>query len=637
MISAGCRSLVRPGSGAAALLSGGIALGLVLLAGAVAAQPPAGDAPDPARSAAINMVLQTVTAPEAGSRSVDAQTAFHNGRLAERSGSVSAARGFFEDAARIDPTFAEPHFALAGTWLPFRIDRALHHATEGVQTSWKTFRGQHRLAMNAALVLLLILCFTLVATATLTVVRGLGYLQHPIFEVIRRRLPVPAAAVAAWILVAQPLLWGIGLFLLVTIGLGLLWHYQNAGERKLAIAVLSLAVVVPVSFHYLTRMASPLDPRSTAYLLSTATETPDQPGLGEALARAIAADDADPNPHMALGLVHEKAGHLGPAEEQYRLALDRHGEEGRIRNNLGNIDVRTGRIEQAIDEYQQAVKAAPLLAAPHFNLSRLYARRLQFDLADEEMRKASRLDFEVMRAALTATNQGPLELLSLGLSPAELWQATWNGPPTFHLGIPRSLGWLYGGSVGWLPLLTAILFAASYVGGRALFRFLPTYSCANCHTVVCRKCLRRIRRKAYCAHCGDTILSMQTSEFTRMLLERRLKEEFWGLRFGRFALKLLIPGWEAVRRGRPLVGLAIVGAFVTFAVWSITGGLPVPPVPALLDFGHASRWLSLIVGLLVLYALSGVLFRILPEPESSLLGTEVPLAPGRSDDLDRAA
>lgn len=576
-------------------------------------------------------------AAEPVARSVEAQVAYRNGRLAEKRGQVEVARRHYAEAMRLEPGFPDPWFATAETWFPLRPDLALGNVVDGFKAAWRSFRGQNRLVLNVGLLLLAILTWTIIGTAALITVRGLRHFQHPIYEVIHRRLPAAAAMLAAWILVGQPILWGIGVYLLLVLGAGHLWFYLNRGERLVAGAVVALSLVVPMAFQGLSRVAAPLHPDSAPYLLSAASETPDQPGLRDALHRAAKANPNDPSPHMALGLVLEASGDIAGAEREYRRALEARGDSGRLRNNIGNILTRSGRFDEAVTEYQSASAAAPELAAPHYNLSLLYARRLQFDLADASMKRASALDFEGVRALTAGRTPDKADLMSLGLSPADLWAATLATPPAFRLGIPKSLGWLYAGPMGLLPFLSVLLFGIGIVVGRSLHRFLPTYSCANCNAIVCRKCLRRIRRRAYCSSCGDTILSMQTSEFTRMLLERRLKEEPIARRIGGYAMKLLIPGWHAVRRGRPLVGLTVMGAFMLLLVPVLLRGQPVAAVPSLVDVGAGVPLTLLLPGLVFLYGLSAVLLRILPEPEMPLMGNDLHAAPGRPDRFDRAA
>lgn len=601
--------------------SGGFAVLLVFLAGTFlpAAFAAPGAAPGPP--------------PEL----VRAQTAYRQGREAQARGRITEAQNLFREAASLDPNFPDPRFALAVSYLPFRPQAAVSAAADGFRTQCRTFRGQHLLILNSALLLLAILAGGIIATSTLIAVRRLRHFQHPLQEVIGKRLPPVAAATAAWLLIAQPVLWGLGLFLLLTLSLGLLWCHQNPGEKRISIALLALSLIVPFSFHGLSRLAAPLNPESVPYLLSAASESPDQPGLGDALTRATTQNPSDPGPHVALGLLAEQRSDWTLAEAEYREALELGGPPGRIRNNLGNVLLQAGKPAQAVEEYDRAVAADASLAAPHLNLAQACAILLRFDRVDEEIRKASALDFEGVRASLSTGDPGARKPVSLGVSPRELWEATLHSQVGYSLGLPRTLAWLYGGSLKILPVLALLLFGIGFFVGQRIHRFLPTYDCSNCGAVVCRKCLRRVRRRAYCAQCGDTILALKTSEFTRMLLDRRLREDPWPKKLAHFVSVLVIPGWEAVRRGRPFVGLVLMTAFMGLLIPMVLKGLPIRSVPSLVDVRGATPWLWLATGLVVLYGVSTLALRMLPEPESALMGPELGTMPERSEPMDRAA
>ncbi len=568
---------------------------------------------------------------------VQAQKLYRDGRADQEAGRPDQARRKFQEAIHLDPTYADPWYATAATYLPFRPDAAISAVSDGFKAEFRTFRGQHRVLMNGSLMLLLMLSGALVGTAGIITLRGLRHFQHPIAELFRRRLPALAAAIAAWIIVIQPALWGLGLFWTMAIALGLLWEYHSRGERRIVIATLLISLVVPVSFHFLSRVAAPLNPESNAYLLSAASESPDLPNLKDALSRVSQANPDDPGPRMAMGLIAERTSDWTTAESEYRRALELDGSKARLHNNLGNVLAQTGRLDEAVDEYRKSVDSDPKLAAPHFNLSQAYARRLQFDLVDSEMKKATDLDFDGMRSAIANTVDGRKALISLGLSSEELWQATFDQPASFRLGLPRAMAFLYDGALNLLPVGTLVLFLLGLVVGRRVHRFLPTYACAHCGNVVCRKCLRRIRKHAYCASCGDTILSLKSTEFTRMLLDRRLNEDRGLKQMATLALKVMIPGWEAVRRGRPIIGFGLMAAFMALLSPVLMRGLPVKSVPSLPDMPGATLLIYFATGMLALYGATVLILRVLPEPESALMRPELGMVPGRSHPMDRAA
>lgn len=553
---------------------------------------------------------------------LEAQVAYRSGIEALRASHAGEARAAFQKSATLDPTFAAPHFATADTWFPWRPDQAIAATVRGWGAEWRTFRGQHRFVMNGAILLLMILAGSLTGAGALVAFRALAYFHHPIFELARTRLPALAAGLAAWIVVTQPLLWGLGFYLTLVLALGLTWALQSAGERRVTAGAVAMGLAIPLALSGLGRMSAPLDPDSSAYLLSAASETPGQPGLGESLDRQLATGTGDPATHLARGLVAEAVHDWPRAETEYRKGLELRGDEAHFRTNLGNALHQQGRFDEAEAEYVKAIEKNAKLAAPHFNLAQLSARRLQFDRVDREMKIASRLDFEGVRAVTGLEQKDHTRLISIDVPAAALWKATLNATGRPPLGFPKALGLFFGGPVVYLPWLTLGLFAFGFLVGRRLHRFLPTYACANCGSVVCRKCLRRVRRRAYCVDCGETILSLNTSEFTRMLLERRLRETTWFREAMHVALQVVVPGWAAVRRGRPVTGLLLMSLFMVIIMPVFLRHGAVSPVPALPDHNSISVWLGLGLGLAFLYAVSVAVFRWLPDPDAALLEGE---------------
>ena len=121
-----------------------------------------------------------------------------------------------------------------------------------------------------------------------------------------------------------------------------------------------------------------------------------------------------------------------------------------------------------------------------------------------------------------------------------------------------------------------------------------------------------------------------------MLLEKRLNRDSWGRRIATMALLLVVPGLEAVRRGRPLIGLLVMSAFALLLLPVTMGGGAIGPVPSIGNLTQGPPWSLLLPGLAMLYALSALLLKLLPKSESALMGQEVNGSQS-ADRLDQAA
>lgn len=89
-----------------------------------------------------------------------------------------------------------------------------------------------------------------------------------------------------------------------------------------------------------------------------------------------------PLAHRNLGVMRYFAGELDQAEEEYRQALELNPEEPMAHNNLGLIYMDQNRFEQAEEEYKKELIHNPYYDKAHFNLGLLYYRAGRFKEAE---------------------------------------------------------------------------------------------------------------------------------------------------------------------------------------------------------------------------------------------------------------
>ncbi|MEZ4653167.1 MAG: tetratricopeptide repeat protein [Candidatus Eisenbacteria bacterium] len=269
-----------------------------------------------------------------------------------------------------------------------------------------------------------------------------------------------------------------------------------------------------------------------------------------------------------------------------------------VETNVGNALLMAGDPDKAMVHYRRAIEIEPSAFEPHYDLALAQARRGDYILADGEFERASRIDLNRMRA-LTRTGDRfePSSAVDALWTAPDLWAWTLRHPgPDVP---PRLLGWMIPLRS---PLWTApiVIFAvfAGLSAGRWMRRLIRVHECYQCGGPVCRRCLVRLDRRAYCRRCAESLGGMSSGEATRLLLRRLLEEKpAWSAQLLR-GLAPFVPGIGPASFGSPgtaFVSGSIAGAalaLLAYPIWgeSILGGPWADPL---------STWIRLL-GILVL-------------------------------------
>ena len=95
--------------------------------------------------------------------------------------------------------------------------------------------------------------------------------------------------------------------------------------------------------------------------------------------------------HNNLGLVYDGFDRADEAIEEFQKAIRLKSDYAPAHNNLGTVYYGLGRADEAIEEYQKAIRLKPGYALAHNNLGLVYGKLGRVDEAIEEFRKAIRL------------------------------------------------------------------------------------------------------------------------------------------------------------------------------------------------------------------------------------------------------
>jgi tetratricopeptide (TPR) repeat protein len=97
-------------------------------------------------------------------------------------------------------------------------------------------------------------------------------------------------------------------------------------------------------------------------------------------------------PHNYLGNAYEAQGKIDEAINEYQTALKLNPDYADTHNNLGNAYKAQGKIDEAINEYQTAIELKPDYAEAHNNLGVAYGTQGKIDAAINEYQAALKLN-----------------------------------------------------------------------------------------------------------------------------------------------------------------------------------------------------------------------------------------------------
>jgi tetratricopeptide (TPR) repeat protein len=517
---------------------------------AVVAEPAANSAVPPAPPADLRHVQEWVdyrTARHLASLPVEARLFYRRGLMARQAGQTEAAMLDVRGAAELDPSFIEPHLALAAWTLTREPSQALLHYATVVDLLRQNFSLQLNLVANATILVLEALFFGLLAAGCLVVWLRRREATHAWQEYVGRFASANGARWWAPALLALPFLAGFGLTLPTLFFLGWLWPHLRVRERSLFVVLLAVVVATPLLLRTVERMSLPLHENAAPfYAVPTLENRPYEQAREDHLAALAAKDPSNPLLQFGLAWTARRGAHLETAERAYRRALELWPNDDRVLNNLGNVTAMAGRPDEALQLYARATSVNPANAAAWFNASQLHTQRFAYAQATEELSKASAINFELVKNYQSqATTDGLLPLVDQWLAPQVFWKALTNAPlPADAAGsLPVSLR-RYREVSGWSFSVAALVLAILGLAlGLRQQHDLALRACGNCGATVCRRCSERRREHALCPDCVRVEAQAESAEFARLMLARHRFERGRRAHLARIALATLIPGY----------------------------------------------------------------------------------------------
>ncbi len=484
---------------------------------------------------------------------LEARLFYRRGLLAREGGQTQEALTNVRGAIELDPTFLQPHITLASWALFSDPAQTLLHCAAVVDLCRHDFNTQLDVIAGALILGIEALFAGLMFAGLFIVVLRRGELSHSLNEELSRTISSETARWWVPVILLLPFLAGLGITLPVLGFLAYLWTVLRPRERVLTVLLAAAAITAPAALSTLDRFALALRMDSRPFHeLPLVANVPFTPERQARLADAAQRDPEDGFAQFALAWHARKGGQLETAEKAYRAAVKAWPEQSAPLTNLGNVLAMRGHADEALELYARAVKLDPENAAAHFNSAQLLTRRFEYTAANNELRQASALDFDLVKQYQSrAGTAGMLPLVDVW-PPAELfWQTLQHTPrPRGAQPLPMLLRGRMEAS-GW-PFTFATVFVLALAGwfGQWQHRRLPLRVCSNCGVIVCRRCAKRRREAALCPECDRIGAGAETPEFSRVLMLQHRSRQRDRTRMVRTAFAALVPGFGLLAHHR---------------------------------------------------------------------------------------
>lgn len=505
---------------------------------------------------------------------------------AEEAGNRDKAILLWRSAADTDPRALAPRLALVRLLAishPAGATAALREATGLLATDYTAQRWAIRHAV-LGLALGLVLAALLLLAGLIG--RHLRALQHLVRETLSRALPLRSATgPLSWAFFTLPFVAGLGAPAGMTFLAFASSFRFNRRERLAALAAAATCVMVGPAL-LAARPLWSLDPAGIdGLLIAEAQRDPASPSAQAAASTWQAHEPGSAIPSFLRGLDHLRSGRPDSATARFAQAAAAGGlPPAALETNLGSARFLDGDVRSARPHYERATAIDPGRFEPHYDLSIVLATLGDYPGADAAMEEAGRTGLDRLRdISRTERGDGPRVPVEAPLSTADLWNIDLARP--VPASPPAILAALLPLQSPWATAPAVLLAAlAGFFAGHRLRRPLAVHVCFQCGAPICRRCLVRIDRHAYCHACGESMGGGDLAKTTQMLLRRLLEERpSWPGRLRPILLGTL-PGIGATLAGNAGAGLAAalpagLGiALLGFPSWG-KGCLPLPVDP----------------------------------------------------------
>jgi tetratricopeptide (TPR) repeat protein len=484
-------------------------------------------------------------------------------------------------------------------WQSGDIGAAIHSLIDSAVAAAQHLEVQLWAVENFALILVVVVLGSSLAFMILSGLMAFPHAAHDLGDLLSSQTPAFARSAALAGLLLLPFVFGEGIvgLALVLFAIGFIY-----GKRPQRNALAMAAVLFVVGLHPASQLASVTTSlfEKDATLVSVFAVANGLETRAD-VERLRAASPANLAASHALAY-HARRYGLGEEALRYldEIATN-HPKDGVMLANRGNVEMRRGNTERAIEYYKQAVgvEDSPTVL---FDLSQAYAAAFQMESVEVTLARAQALDDEAVAALSSLEDSTVVADLGMPFGLLQKYLVTLALAQEPETAVAEALA---PGRLGERWSVTAIAFTlVALVSILFANRFDRASVCTRCGHRICTRCEETVWSDDLCEDCHHLFQNPdETDPSLRMArLQSLSRREVWIDRIWT-ATSLLVPGVAGFASKRPdlaMFGLLLFAWAATWLVWP-TGML----VDSML-LGSAAWIFFAIPGVLAMLAYFGV-------------------------------
>ena len=506
-------------------------------------------------------------------------------------GKIDLATESYLKATQYMRSAPQPHFALAKVYLKRSLMDAFLEFAVGLRCLIADFFYQSLFLSNALTIVLIAFALGIYGALLIILIRHIRTIWLAIVLTLSSSLrgsyvqPVLiGSALAMIIILSGRSLLGIVTWMIV-VGCGLVCRFASGSEKRIVVVFLLFMIGFGLILSSTTRILSTQHPSSQLRLVAMADRLPER-DLVDLFRNEGRSSRYEPISEFMQGIMYIRAHEYALAIERFNLASEFAPNNAAILNNLGVALHGMGRFENARARFRDAIKVAPREALIHYNYSQTLNALLYYDLAQDELSKASTLDFDLTRSLVTQKDESPL--IPMNLQTRVLWQmALSENSDVMDLRYHP----IESGAFG-----SVILIVLTVAAALLMWKARCPARCEICGCPIQVQVAKRRRKELLCRDCeGIKSRNASSNDDLERELDARLNGILLRKLVTRIVAGLIVPGSTYQLCGRRLKGLMISIGLYCLIIMAITGGSIIEPVPKI-ESPSTSAWPIIVFG-----------------------------------------